>query len=97
MAKGYWIARMSMCAIPKATRATSPAPSRLSNSYGANFLARGGAHDADRGHGTVPATWSSSFRRCRPRRTATIRRNTRRRKAIRLKYAEAEMVLVEGA
>ena len=94
MAKGYWIAHVEV-RDPEGYKDYVAAARIAFDKYGAKMLARGGAYEQTEGRDR-PATWSSSSRRSRRRRTATTRRNTRRPGRSALKYAEAEMVLVEG-
>ena len=87
---------MSMCAIPRATRAMSRPRSLAFDKYGARFLARGGAHEKTEGPGR-PATSSSSSESLSVAHDCYHSPEYQRAGRHPPEgFADAEMVLVEG-
>ena len=78
MAKGYWIARIDVHD-PEGYKDYVAAAKPAFEHFGARFLARGGQTDAVEGS-PGPATSSSSFPLCAPRRIATTRPTIRPRR-----------------
>lgn len=95
MAKGYWIARVDV-RDPEGYKGYVAAAKPAFERYGAKFLARGGAYTAmegvARGRNVVIEFASvDDAKACYNSPEYTEAR------AIRQKYADAEMVIVEGA
>ncbi len=94
MAKGYWIAHVDV-RDPDGYKGYVAASKIAFEKYGANILARGGAYEATEGVGRArnvviefPSLKAAQDCYHSPEYTAA--------KAIRQKFADAEMVLVEG-
>ncbi|MDQ2632453.1 MAG: DUF1330 domain-containing protein [Pseudomonadota bacterium] len=94
MPKGYWIAHVDVND-PEGYKGYVTAAKAAFDKYGARFLARGGAHEATEGRGRArnvviefPSLKAAQECYHSPEYTAA--------KAIRQKFADAEMVLVEG-
>lgn len=94
MAKGYWIARVDVRdaeGYKDYVATAKPAFER----FGANFLARGGAHDAIEGHGRARNV-VIEFPSLDAARDCYNSPEYQAAKAIRQKVADGEIVLVEG-
>lgn len=94
MPKGYWIAHVEV-KNPEAYKDYVTAAKPAFEKYGARFLARGGAFEATEGRGRArnvviefPSLQAAKDCYHSPEYTAA--------RAIRQKFADAEMVLVEG-
>jgi len=94
MPKGYWIAHVDVND-PEGYKGYVTAAKAAFDKYGARFLASGGAHEATEGRGRArnvviefPSLKAAQECYHSPEYTAA--------KAIRQKFADAEMVLVEG-
>ena len=96
MAKGYWIARMTVDDA-EAYKAYVEAGKAAFDKYGAKFLVRGGAFTAPEGMPSRAQRPSSSSRTTRDRRLpATTRRNTRQRGKAPARFRKASSSLVQG-
>jgi uncharacterized protein (DUF1330 family) len=94
MAKGYWIAHVDVHD-PEGYKGYVAAAKLAFDKYGANFLARGGAYEVLEGKGNArnvviefPSLQAAHDCYHSPEYLAA--------KAIRVQFANAEMILVEG-
>jgi uncharacterized protein (DUF1330 family) len=94
MPKGYWIAHVDV-RDPEGYKGYVAASKLAFDKYGAKFLARGGAYEATEGRGRArnvviefPSLKAAQDCYHSPEYTAA--------RAIRQRFADAEMVLVEG-
>ena len=94
MAKGYWIAHVEV-RDPEGYKDYVAASRIAFDKYGAKMLARGGAHEQTEGRDR-PRNVVMEFPSLKAAQDCYHSPEYQAAKAIRLKYAEAEMVLVEG-
>lgn len=95
MAKGYWIARVDV-RDPEGYKDYVATARPAFERFGANFLARGGAHEAVEGPGRARNV-VIEFPSLAAARDCYNSPEYQAAKAIRQKYADGEIVLVEGA
>jgi len=94
MAKGYWIAHVDV-RDPEGYKDYVATAKPAFERYGAKFLARGGAWEAMEGHGRARNV-VIEFASLQTAKDCYNSPEYQAAKAIRQKYAEAEMVIVEG-
>ena len=94
MAKGYWIAHVDVND-PEGYKGYVAAAKIAFDRYGATFLARGGACEATEGRGRARHV-VIEFPSLKAAQDCYHSPEYQAAKAIRQKFADAEMVLVEG-
>ena len=94
LAKGYWIAHVDVND-PEGYKGYVAAAKIAFDKYGANFLARGGACEATEGKGRARNV-VIEFPSLKAAQDCYHSPEYQAAKAIRQKFADAEMVLVEG-
>ncbi len=94
MPKGYWIAHVEV-RDPEGYKGYVAAAKAAFDKYGARFLARGGAFEAMEGRGRARNV-VIEFPSLAAARDCYNSPEYQAAKAIRVRFAEAEMVLVEG-
>ena len=94
MAKGYWIAHVDVND-PEGYKGYVATSKIAFDKYGANFLARGGACEATEGRGRARNV-VIEFPSLKAAQDCYHSPEYQLAKAIRQKFADAEMVLVEG-
>jgi uncharacterized protein (DUF1330 family) len=94
MAKGYWIARVDI-RDPEGYKGYLAASKLAFDRFGAHFLARGGASDAVEGPGRARNV-IIEFPSLEAARNCYNSTEYQAAKAIRQKFADGEIVLVEG-
>ena len=95
MAKGYWVARIDVHDLDGYKRDYVAHNGAVFKKYGAKFLVRGGTHEAHEG----PARSRNvviEFESLQSARECYHSPEYQAAKAIRQKYADGEIVLVEG-
>ncbi|PWJ74435.1 uncharacterized protein (DUF1330 family) [Pseudaminobacter salicylatoxidans] len=95
MAKGYWIARVDI-RDPEGYKDYVATARPAFERFGANFLARGGAHEAVEGPGRARNV-VIEFPSLQAARDCYNSPEYQAARAIRQKYADGEIVLVEGS
>lgn len=95
MAKGYWIARVDV-RDPEGYKGYVATAKPAFERFGANFLARGGAHELVEGQGRARNV-VIEFPSLAAARDCYNSPEYQAAKIIRQQYADGEIVLVEGA
>ncbi|WP_019173802.1 DUF1330 domain-containing protein [Pseudaminobacter salicylatoxidans] len=95
MAKGYWIARVDI-RDPEGYKDYVATARPAFERFGANFLARGGAHEVVEGPGRARNV-VIEFPSLQAARDCYNSPEYQAARAIRQKYADGEIVLVEGS
>ena len=94
MAKGYWIAHVDVND-PEGYKGYVAGAKAAFDKYGAKFLARGGAFESKEGRGRARNV-VIEFPSLKAAHDCYHSPEYQAARAIRLKFADAEMVLVEG-
>ncbi|HDZ71395.1 MAG TPA: DUF1330 domain-containing protein [Aurantimonas coralicida] len=94
MAKGYWIARVDV-RDPEGYKGYVEAAAPAFREYGATFLARGGAFEALEGTARSRNV-VIEFDSVETAKACYHSEQYQKAKAIRQRYAEADMIIVEG-